>query len=753
MVVGCWLVICLLGCVHAADSGYRLDLEPLDGGEPLALEATGTVEELTLLVPPTAIGRSHRLTLSRFSAECEFTFQPQFQPGLPESRSSTRELTPDRPDNPVRLFLPGPPEGADCTGNLFLVRDQVLERRWILKLVSPPQRPATLALNRSSVSRSLTLNWLRGTSSSAGFSVDVRDVGRSKSLENVVVHQGVVDGAAELDLARHFEVRRDDGSSFSAAGNVLVAHADADEWTPISFRLRDLRPGEYKASLIFDAANSRQDAALQTLLATIRVRDHWLWALLVLFAAIGTSYLGTTHLRMRRERIRILQRVGKLRPPWLRNEPATTLLISYVASLRRIQDRAEKWLITGVQAIDSRLAELERILPILAKARRLRAQVSTAGLGPMAENRFRSELNALIRQLGRDGVSPGTEDEVKAEFAKLETWLDKPNAIARFALGVDNTIRAFLADYQHAVLTSMIRLRLPANADDDAVGFVDDLYRRVSAEGPSSPTYESLTERERGFVWLKLLWQRRESREFDELISYRPDREGFEAFIQKADRAAGEWLAATVERLRFVSPNVNPADPPEAYDNVTFEVAPSDPATAQSYFFRHELTFRWNIRQSVASVSLIGRIVRIFRKSSRLGVKIESGANLRPVSNEPRITQFFPAAGIVTAEVRVETSTGQKIGDVRWVADPPHEFVVARSSVFETWRSLRWTEITATLIALVFAVVSGMATFYFGRETFGSIPDYLTLFVWGAAIDQSKNFLQQLQATNQATIP
>ena len=51
-------------------------------------------------------------------------------------------------------------------------------------------------------------------------------------------------------------------------------------------------------------------------------------------------------------------------------------------------------------------------------------------------------------------------------------------------------------------------------------------------------------------------------------------------------------------------------------------------------------------------------------------------------------------------------------------------------------------------IAAGLAVVTGLSMFYFKGSTWGSYQDYLSLFLWGAGVDQGKTFLQSLQASS-----
>jgi hypothetical protein len=50
------------------------------------------------------------------------------------------------------------------------------------------------------------------------------------------------------------------------------------------------------------------------------------------------------------------------------------------------------------------------------------------------------------------------------------------------------------------------------------------------------------------------------------------------------------------------------------------------------------------------------------------------------------------------------------------------------------------------ILAAIVAIVTGLSTFYFKNPVFGSLQDYLSLFLWGTAVDQTKNALQILQS-------
>ena len=60
-------------------------------------------------------------------------------------------------------------------------------------------------------------------------------------------------------------------------------------------------------------------------------------------------------------------------------------------------------------------------------------------------------------------------------------------------------------------------------------------------------------------------------------------------------------------------------------------------------------------------------------------------------------------------------------------------------------QSIDRTEQWAFGFATLFAIVSGLGTLYYKNPTFGSMQDYIALFLWGATVDQTKNFLKEIQ--------
>ena len=75
---------------------------------------------------------------------------------------------------------------------------------------------------------------------------------------------------------------------------------------------------------------------------------------------------------------------------------------------------------------------------------------------------------------------------------------------------------------------------------------------------------------------------------------------------------------------------------------------------------------------------------------------------------------------------------------------------VSPSRDFGIYNDLEKVQWISFLVAAGAALLSGMMTYYVNHPGFGSASDYLTLFAWGAGVDQGKNFLQNLQANSEA---
>jgi hypothetical protein len=105
------------------------------------------------------------------------------------------------------------------------------------------------------------------------------------------------------------------------------------------------------------------------------------------------------------------------------------------------------------------------------------------------------------------------------------------------------------------------------------------------------------------------------------------------------------------------------------------------------------------------------------------------------------VVAYFHRRGKTTVSVKLGYNKDE---DAKVVAESPGPTIKA-SSDFQPYNILAWTEFTSWVIAALVAIATGLTMFYFKGTYWGTIQDYLTLFLWGIGVDQGKNFLQALQ--------
>ena len=113
-----------------------------------------------------------------------------------------------------------------------------------------------------------------------------------------------------------------------------------------------------------------------------------------------------------------------------------------------------------------------------------------------------------------------------------------------------------------------------------------------------------------------------------------------------------------------------------------------------------------------------------------------------PVSIGPTVAHYFPRGGQAEVEVRLRYQ-GAHTPPVREDIPP-----IQDSSDFGFFSAFEKAEVMGWLIAAGAAIATGLSTFYFKGSVFGSFQDYLSLFIWGAGIDQTKTFVQNIQASS-----
>jgi hypothetical protein len=494
-----------------------------------------------------------------------------------------------------------------------------------------------------------------------------------------------------------------------AAGARMIA---AGEQAAITLTFTPREVGQYTIPMRVMAANSAEDD-LQRLTVTLQIRNSLLPAILVLLFASFFSFFATRVVSMLRQRAAFLERLGELRPSWLAGEPPILPVIWLRSTLRLAEDLSRRFWLLGSGEIDARLTAAATMLAVLDGVRQLRGRIQSIP-EEMVRQRAVWKLDAMIDKLGAAPLSDQDLAYLKVQFDKFDQWCDPDQQKREAAYWED-----LLPDIQ-AISTQVDGTTIPADLQALAQQFRPALENAKTQPTSLGQKMKAEETCQRLAILLELC--RRGQAALAAGL-------GNDASIDKVratvDDAWWELLKNPDKKPIVTGPPAKP-DPPQAYQSATFEVQTPNDFLSSTYLMRKKLTYDWTI--SILS-----------RKGIFSGQEKELGP-LRVTSYQPRVAQYSPRPGTMTASVKIsyQGKAGPEIS-----ADP---IPVAKSSIFRIFTKYEAADLIGFGLATAASVASGLTLYALKPVFVGSLQDYLTLFVWGASIDQGKNFLQSLGA-------
>jgi len=624
---------------------------------------------------------------------------------------------------PLQLLIPDLPTPGKYTGTLTLLAEGY--DPLVLKLVlvgASVFRPATLVVDRGALTTSVTTcPWVPClVDKPTAVSVHVADKNRLWPLDAVTYRQEPSAKTSEFDADRNL--------AFTFNGNPVARLGDPTsdrqprvvprgQAATLGMLPQQLRPGEYNATLRFQAFNSVDDDG-QKLLLTVLVRHCIFWAIVVLLLALGVSFLVTKVLVMLRQRLALLARIRDLRPAWLGTMQPVLPVVWTRAMLREAKGLSGRYWLTGQHLIDTRLNQVAGVLSVLEKVRDLHVTFDGAFfLNDFVKVRAITALGRIVSRMGAGALTDAKATALKAELDGLAAWTAQ-------------TAQSYWADVVKAA-QGLLDVADPQQGPQPGRAAVAPLKTELATAIQTVPaTLKDMTDIEAQYARLKVLWERRHVSEFADLLALQTQNKPLSDLFAAADQAA--WGRLQDDNARqIVLPQDTGAEPLEAYEPLTFSLeTPTDPAIAETYLFLHGLTYAWTITLGARK-----------RDWKTLWFKRRSPLTLGAVSTEPHVVVYAPEHGLLSAEVTVKykgaSITAQKQASVK----------IVKSEDFTVDKGFERVEVLSFAIAGAIALVSGLSLLYAKNPTFGTMSDYLGLFLWGIGVDQSKNLVQALQMT------
>jgi hypothetical protein len=507
-----------------------------------------------------------------------------------------------------------------------------------------------------------------------------------------------------------------------------------------------LASGEYTVELKVFADNA-QDGPQQKLTLNLQVADSIVPACATLLAAILCSFLAYKALAQYRERLQLRRRIAASRPvpPFYQAPVYSVVWVKTV--LKYAEDLARKWLVPGV-VISERL---DRVPPVAAALREAGiAEERLHGKAQLVSKRFKDIISGHVKSMSDSAMEPAAAEKARTALVELNASLAEDKWHDRYITEVNKTVEDFLVEIEAGQLPQGARA-LFGELESDA------RENPMPADGRQPTLDERVTKakrQEERYAKLNLIHLRRSYPvEQEQLIAQ--INQSIEEFFFTADKLAWERIKKAQPKIELTI--LDGTELPEAYQPLRFNVATNDPVLNESYLFNRGLRYEWtfDIRRDLSPLRGWLRNLRaklmwaLFSNKARPTKLI-----LDPKTHSPRVIQFSPWAGELTVSAKIVCDLRQPGGIFQdQHAVPPLTKSIRRSSEVSVLNGLGKTEVGALIFAALFAVISGLLTFYYKNPTFGTLQDYLSLFLWGVGVEQSKNFLQTLQSTKQEFKP
>lgn len=653
-----------------------------------------------------------------------------------------------------RLRVQALPSEAKYSGRLVITadgKDPVVTRLTLTRGAPTGTLIADAPSAPLQISRTLS-----GSLNEPSFSVSLREKSGQIGLDGIRV--------------RLEQVSKQPGNGFSIGKNVAftvngVPVSDLDVWPPtqaesyrsfaaggqtvVGITLLNLEPGEYNAVLRFQATNSTTDDA-QKVPIVVQVRGSIWWAIFWLLVAVAFSFFATKVLTSMRHRFNFLSRIRDLRPPWLSQEPSVLPVVWVRAVLKESEDLSRRFWLTGADLIDARVNQASAMIGLLSRVRDMRDQLKGTGLPRLPRIRAIAALGQIVAGLDDVPLNDAALTDANGKLTAFGNWV-QPSTMTDCYW---TTVCAEAVKLGH-------ELALEEVTDQDGRAVMTELATVVKATLQQRPSdLDGMMAVERRYAALKILWQWHDSDRFGAFVSLvrcppqtqqavpsrTPDSASTSTTVTKdiddavlhqlfdlADRSTWELLKQAVSNgsVALVPPLSDGIQPLGAYDPLKFEIHTGDHRIDHAFLFKHALTFEWTFH-----LQFTRQWLRI-RGASKTML-------LNPTTSEPRVVQYFPRAGNVTAKVMITNAAGESL-ELENMDLSRGSMAIIASPDFGIFRGLANVEKISWALSAAVAIVTGLSMFYFKGSTFGSFQDYLTLFLWGAGVDQGKNFLQALQ--------
>ena len=496
----------------------------------------------------------------------------------------------------------------------------------------------------------------------------------------------------------------------------------------LTIKQSGLKPGTYKTKILLKDLNDEPTDG-QELELVVNVRHHIAYPITVIFLAVAFTFGVNVLLKNRRERIQIKSRLRQMDKEWLQDDPSAAAS-KVLATVNQVDKLSNRILIASNDLIGEKLTEADKLIGFLRQLRDIQHEIDRK---PVELMRIRAEKRhrKLKEFLGQYELTGEREQEFTERLKILSGWFGPADEFEKaYTADLEADIKKLMLKMDPARFTELTQ---DANQSKEIGDFIQALTLHMNdVDATGNKQNIDAHKREKSYAALKVFWDQMESMSLEE-NERRQQREDLVNLIrgyhtsQDLDTLDLKLLFHKVDQKQFERVQNNqlevtfktPKSSVEAFTPVKFELDLEKEGLGEGYLFQYGLKYKWTIT--------------IYPRFNR-GESIV----LTPETQVPKVVQYIPYATKFKVEVMGINKSGDKI------EIPAREFQSTPAVIFSLDKSLESSLIFATIASTVVAIFTGILTHYTGDPTFGDLKDYINLFLIGAGIDQSKNFLARM---------
>jgi hypothetical protein len=190
-------------------------------------------------------------------------------------------------------------------------------------------------------------------------------------------------------------------------------------------------------------------------------------------------------------------------------------------------------------------------------------------------------LERMIREFDPRVLDETKAKEVKSKLAELAGWLDEGKRENLYWTDLSQAIKDLLDN-------------VPPDPDPpDGQGVLKDLVKNLQQAEP--PDLKAKMERHGDYARLKILWERRNTADFPELVGFQLKNPPLEDLFSRADDLAWQRLKKACEdKARIIAP----LGPQPAFWNLLFEFTTDQASLDCTYLVMHGLQYEWTFTRT-----------------------------------------------------------------------------------------------------------------------------------------------------------